>query len=124
MSVTFKDNSKQVLAQMDKLISEALERIGLEWIKQVTEIINSRYGKPIVDTGKFRQSMSYKVDIPNKKVIVGSTLRDPPYSIYIELGTAKMQARPWLKPSVMEFIPLYQEIVEDTLGKGWTVSAA
>lgn len=106
---------------MNELITEALERIGLEWIKQVTEIINSRYGKPIVDTGRLRASMKYEVDIAKKVVYVGS---DVEYVPFVELGTSKMAARPMIKPAVLEFIPLYQAIVEKVLGSGFTVSAA
>lgn len=121
-SVVFKDNSAQVKSLYEQKVREALERIGLVWLKNVTDAINSGFGKPIVDTGRLRASMKYEVDFSNKRVIVGSDISDPPYPIFVELGTIKMPARPFLRKSIMERIGDYEKAVKDTLGSGWSVS--
>jgi len=50
---------------------------------------------PHADTGKLRQSIMVRVD--GDSVIVGSPLK---YSLWLELGTSRMAARPFLAPAV------------------------
>lgn len=53
-----------------------------------------------VDTGRLRASLSLDVATPNAapRLRVGST--DVPYSVYVELGTSRMRAQPYLAPSL------------------------
>ena len=119
-NIVFEDNSAQVKAMFEQKIKEALERIGLIWLKNVTNVINSRYGKPIVDTGRLRASMKYEVDFANKRVIVGS---DVIYAIFVALGTIKMVGRNFMRDSIMDFIADYEKAVKDAFGSGWSVTA-
>ena len=120
--IIFRDNSSAVMAQYERKVREALERIGLVWIKNVTNTINSRFGSPIVDSGRMRASMKFEVDLANKRVRVGTDISDPPYPIFVELGTHKMPARGFLRASVMEFISDYEQAIRQAFGSGWDVS--
>lgn len=113
-NIVFKDNSKQVLAHMDKNIAQALHRIGIKWLEKVTPLVP-------VDTSRLQKSMTYQVDSSNKRVIVGSPVD---YSIFVELGTSKMRAQPYLRPSILNYINDYKSEVQKALGEGWDVSVS
>ncbi len=69
---------------------------------------------PNVDTGVLRASISHKVNIKGGSVnaFVGSDIdkirsnpkseagTDVEYGFYLEVGTTKMEARPWLRPTL------------------------
>lgn len=60
-------------------------------------------------TGNLKRSVSYEVNVGKKLVEVG-TLADGPaenYGKYLEYGTARMQARPFLRPTIAD--PKIQE---------------
>lgn len=113
-TVEFTDNSRMIMGAYNKLLERALLMICLAWQRNVTPFVP-------VDTGKLRQSMHYRIDIANKQVTVGSTIKDPPYSIYVELGTERMGAQPYLRPSLLNYKKEYEKIVRDTFGGGWNI---
>lgn len=53
---------------------------------------------PRTDSGAMVQSIG--VDVRSLEVEVGSRITSPAYPLYLEKGTNKMEARPWLEPSV------------------------
>lgn len=60
---------------------------------------------PAVDTGTLRRSITYNVNESEKVGRVGSTIKNPPYGLYLEYGTTKdgkhiIKPRPWLRPAV------------------------
>lgn len=112
-NVKFIDKSKQVLAEFDNKVLQALERIGLLWLKRVTPLVP-------VDTSRLQKSMGYQVDFANKQVIVGS--EGVLYAAFVELGTRYMVAKPYLKPSILNYVREYEAEVRKALGSGWSVS--
>jgi HK97 gp10 family phage protein len=56
---------------------------------------------PAVDLGTLRQSVTHDVTQDGSQVTgrVGSTIVNPPYGAYLEYGTSRMAARPWLGPA-------------------------
>lgn len=54
---------------------------------------------PKLLTGQLRQSIAYEVDKPALTGVVGTNLK---YGAYLELGTSKMAARPYLRSTLME----------------------
>ena len=112
--VEYKDNSVLIMGAYYKLLEQALLKICLSWQRNVTPYV------PVI-TGKLRQSMHYRIDMAEQTVWLGSTLKDPPYSIYVELGTYKMAAQPYLRPSIMNYRKEYEKIVRDTFGGNWRI---
>lgn len=49
--------------------------------------------------GRLRNSIDYKVDVNRGAVHIGT---DVEYAVYVEKGTSKMQAQPYLTPAVEE----------------------
>lgn len=101
MSVEFKSYSKEVLNAEKQAVEKALTAIGVKWQQNVTPNVP-------VDTGRLRASMKYEVQAGQKQVIVGS---DVEYAPYIELGTRNQRAKPYLKPSILNNINDYKQIV-------------
>lgn len=64
---------------------------------------------PAVDTGTLRRSITYKVDEAEKTGYVGSTIKNPPYGVYLEYGTSRMKPRPWLRPALEKSLPKIKE---------------
>lgn len=138
MIVTANDNTEQVLDALDDAIERALTRIGLSAEgyakKELTKNKN-------VDTGLLRNSItfaisgepanisSYKADKGNgtgsysgnapedkkKSVYIGTNVE---YAAYVELGTSKSKAYPYLKPAATEHNATYKRILEDEMKKG------
>lgn len=111
MNVKTKNNAKIIKNMMEKKIEQALHRIGIKWIEKVTPLVP-------VDTSNLQKSMKYKVDIEKKCVYVGTNVF---YATFVELGTYKQTAQPYLKPSILDYKKDYQDEVRKVLGSDWKV---
>jgi len=66
---------------------------------------------PAVDKGNLISSLVY--EFGDLQVEIGSDQTEPPYPVYLEDGTSKMAARPWLAPAVEE----YEDDMMEQLGE-------
>lgn len=57
---------------------------------------------PHKQTGRLRQSVAHEVDPASLTARVGTNVR---YGRWLELGTSKMAARPWLRRALNEVLP-------------------
>lgn len=105
MSVTFISYAKDVLSGEKKAKVQALEVIGG---------MAESYAKAAcpVDTGRLRNSITHQQESENVEVI-GSNVS---YSVYVELGTSKMSARPFLRPAAEGHAAEYAAILKSFLG--------
>lgn len=117
MSVTFKDNSKQVLAVMDKSIEAALTKIGIAAKHNVQTVIVE---KDIYDTGELHRTIDYEVHTDKQSVDIGSPKN---YAVFNELGTVKLPERPFIRPGILNNIGEYKDITAEVLGSSFDVSA-
>lgn len=103
MSAGFVDNSEEVLRLFEEATERALEKIGLK---------AEGYAKKLapVDTSRLRNSITHEVD--GNDVYIGSNVE---YAPFVELGTSKQKARPYLKPAATEHSKTYRAIVEREL---------
>ncbi len=108
MNVKFTDNSKEVLEAMQHTAVRALEKCGLT---------AEGYAKKLcpVDTGNLRNSITHEVSESEQAVYIGSTVE---YAAYVELGTIKQKAQPYLKPAVADHGKTYRKILESELKNG------
>lgn len=104
VSVKVKDNTDEVMAVRDKAVRKALEMIGLQC---------EGYAKLIcpVDTGRLRNSITHTQEDKDTE-LVGSPVE---YAPYVEYGTVKMSAQPYLRPAVEDHIDEYRRIAESAL---------
>lgn len=105
MSVTFTSHAASVLTAEEKARSQALEIIGGK---------AETYAKKIcpVDTGNLRNSITHQRYDENTEV-VGSNVE---YAPYVELGTHKMKARPFLRPAAEGHADEYKAIIKAIMG--------
>jgi len=80
-----KDNTKDVLNEVDKRIRQNLQTAAL-----MVERTAKSHGYCPVLTGTARRSITHEPQVPKREVHVGSNIE---YFPYIELGTSKMAAR-------------------------------
>lgn len=108
MKIKITDNSKEVKKEFEKAILKALETCGLA---------AEGYAKKLapVDTGNLRNSITHTVDEKEPAAYIGTNVE---YASYVELGTAKMKAQPYLKPAVTDHTSEYRKIIEDALKTG------
>ncbi len=63
-----------------------------------------------VDTGRLRSSVSHARD--DNAAYIGTNVE---YAPYVELGTSRMDARPFLRPAASEHSDEYESIVKSAL---------
>ena len=98
------DNTDAVKGGLKSAFARALERIGLQ---------AEGYAKDLcpVDTGNLRNSITHTSD--GKAAYIGTNVE---YGKYVELGTVKMAAQPYLRPAAADHAGTYRNIVKDELG--------
>lgn len=117
--VVFKDNSREVLRQMNENITRALTAIGQTIVEITVDYMENRYGKAIRITGDLIRSIAFNVDTGSKTVTIGSEIS---YSTWVHNGTSKMSARPFLRDAIMENIKTIEEVAAEYLGSGFKIS--
>lgn len=102
------DNSTQIKAMSKQAIEKALTQIGMKC---------ETYAKKDcpVDTGNLRNSISYQVNAGEHYVDIGT---DVEYGKYVEAGTSRMRAQPFLKPASEGHTSEYKLIVENAMRNG------
>lgn len=99
----YKSNRKQVQKEMDrakKTMLDAVGRAGASFVKAQTP----------VKTGALRSSIEYRVD--KDSIFVGSTLTDEDYPIFMEKGTSRAVAQPYIFPGIHNHFIQLKKIAE------------
>lgn len=97
------DHSDEVLALMDGAIARALEAIGIQAEAYAKE-------KCPVDTGRLRSSISHTRD--DSVAYIGTNVE---YAAYVELGTQKTKAQPYLRPAAENHGAEYMQLVREQM---------
>jgi HK97 gp10 family phage protein len=130
MDFKFTSNREEIEKEAEKAIQRALEAIGLQ---------AEGYAKMncTVDTGLLRNSITHAVSgesfshdyksnngeksgqvsgtighTEDNSVFIGSNVE---YAPFVEMGTSKMKAQPFLKPAITEHTNEYKQIAEHYL---------
>lgn len=116
MSVKFIDNSGEFLNEMVKKKTVILEMIGMKVEKYAKEICPvgtpESTGIPGYVGGRLRNSIAHE-QIDEDTEAIGSAVE---YAPFVELGTVKMKAKPYLKPAVINHKGEYKSIANDIMG--------
>ena len=105
IDVKITDNSGEFLDALPEQIEQALIAIGL------TAESYAKRDCP-VDTGRLRNSITNAVEVGEQSVYIGSNVE---YAAFVELGTSRMKARPYLKPAATEHTAEYKALAEQAL---------
>jgi HK97 gp10 family phage protein len=105
-SVSVISHRKAVESAVEAAIARALEICGGK---------AESYAKLLcpVDTGRLRNSITHQAE-SDTVMAVGTNVE---YAPYVELGTYKMAARPYLAPSVENHMSEYANIIQKELKK-------
>lgn len=97
------NNTKEFEAAMNKAMARALEKIGLA---------AEGYAKRLcpVDTGRLRNSITHVVS--SNKVYIGTNVE---YGPFVELGTSRKKARPFLRPAAQDHASQYRAIIKNEM---------
>lgn len=132
--IKFTDNTKLFLSAYEKALHNGLEAIGMTAEKYAKEKITDNDS---VDTGRLRNSITYAISgekanistysddegntysysgtAPNDKqpaVYIGTNVE---YAPYVELGTSRQKAKPFLKPAATQHTAEYERILKAAL---------
>ena len=121
VEVTLTSNKDEILEALGEQLGQALVAVGMaaesnakwEVTKAVYDTPESKSG--YVRTGRLRNSISWAVDPEGMRdVYIGSNVH---YAPYVELGTSKMAARPFLKPAAQNYTSQYMELIREALSE-------
>lgn len=65
-------------------------------------------------TGWLQRNVVYRIDEKNLTSLVGIN-ENAPYGLYLELGTTRMEARPWLFSTAQKCLPRMRDIITQEL---------
>lgn len=102
------DNAKQIAADIDNAVTKALYQIGMKAEGYAMQACP-------VDTGRLRNSIVYQIDTAESAVYIGTNV---PYAEYVEMGTHKTAAQPFLRPAANNHMTQYQGILRKCLQSG------
>lgn len=100
------DNTEEASQGIQRAIDRALEEIGLA---------AEGYAKRAcpVDTGNLRNSITHAVESADNAVYIGTNVE---YAPYVELGTSRQKAQPFLRPAASEHGAQYRQVLKKALG--------
>lgn len=90
----------------DEAVARALELCGAKWETDAKQLAP-------VDTGRLRNSIEHHPE-GNDTMIVET---DVEYATYQEMGTSRMKAHPFMKPSGEENVDTFKNIIENELNR-------
>ena len=108
------DNSPAYLAAMKEGVAKAVKLIAKQASSNVADITPvgtpESTGKPGYIGGTLKNSITGRSDADTAYI---ST--DVEYSIYVEFGTYKMAAKPYMRPGIMNNMDEYEEIAKEAI---------
>ena len=112
-SITIKldDKTKKAIEANEEAKFHILTAIGIKAKQNSQAIIKI---KNIYNTGELYRTMDYNVNLNKSSVDIGSPKN---YAVFNELGTRRMNARPFLAPAILYYLNDYKEIAQDILKK-------
>lgn len=102
MPIQLDDHTLEVKEAMATAIEKALEEVG------ITAEAYAKLKCP-VDTGRLRNSITHAVESSEKAVYIGTNVE---YAPYVEMGTSRQKAQPYLRPAATEHTEEYKRIIE------------
>jgi HK97 gp10 family phage protein len=105
---TLKDNSKEVLAELEAKMPVILEKLGQAGENNAVMEITALGA---VDTGNLRNSITHETD--SDTAYVGTNVE---YAPYVEFGTRRYpHERPFLRNAIRDHIEEYKSLIESEL---------
>lgn len=103
------NNTKAIEQALDQALATALEEIGLAAERFAKGNLTRNHS---VDTGRLRNSVTHVISNSESAVYVGTNVE---YAPYVENGTSRSAAKPYLKPAATEHGDFYRNILKKHL---------
>lgn len=97
------DNTDATKAAIHNALLKGLEMVGLK-AEGYAKL------KCPTDTGRLKNSITHRTD--DEAAYIGTNVE---YAPYVEMGTVKMAARPYLKPAATEHTSEYADMIKSCL---------
>ena len=107
MSYTYKDNTDEVLAALEKAKKNGLTAIGLTAEGNAKKNLYPGHG---LDTGRLRNSISHATD--DEAAYIGTNVE---YAPYVELGARGKKGLHYLQQAATEHAAEYKQLMEDSM---------
>ena len=120
IEISLTDNSDLIKDALEDQVEQALTAVGITAESNAKkEITRAVYDQPesksgYIRTGRLRNSLTHSVAMNEKAVYIGSAVE---YAAYVELGTSRMRARPYLRPAVTNYTDEYKNLVKQALSR-------
>ena len=118
VQVKVESHLKELFRELDKKENICLDALGMmgeaNAKKEITKLI---YDMPETDykrTGRLRNSLTYIVHEDKEEVDVGSFVS---YAPYVEFGTERMKARPYLRNAIANHLAEYKALIEKIMSE-------
>lgn len=105
MHIEITDNSGLVKEELQAATLRALEMCGITAEGYAVKLAP-------VDTGDLRNSITHLVQPEELAAYIGTNVE---YAAYVELGTYRAKAQPYLKPAIADHVDTYRKIIESEL---------
>lgn len=105
--VKFDSNLKEVENALEQAVSRALFKVGAFVETEAKTVVP-------VDTGRLKNSIEHQENSSEQYTEIGSKVE---YAPYVETGTYKMKAQPYLRPSIERNKSQIQSIIDNEFRK-------
>ena len=110
-------NIREFMSKIDNITDNVIAEVGKAIVKSGMLIERDAKINCPVDTGYLRNSISAKyegigTDKPTCEILIGAE-----YATFIEYGTSKMAAQPFLRPAVEKNRDKINEMIKDAMKK-------
>lgn len=111
--VIIKENNVHAAEEaLDHALARALEEIGLAAEGFAKKNLTKNHS---VDTGRLRNSVTHAINMDEQAVYIGTNVE---YAPYVELGTSRSKAKPYLVPAGTEHKADYERIMRKNMSSG------
>ena len=110
MPVKFSSNVPEALRQVKSATRNALNNMGEKAVELAQNLTP-------VDTGNLRASLTHQPEGEDAELVGTSQgsapIKPPSYAPYVEFGTRRMRAQPFLRPAIENNVGIYKAIIEE-----------
>lgn len=107
--IIHENNTKAIEYSLNQALSAALEEIGLAAERFAKTNLTRNHS---VDTGRLRNSITHVIANWEQSVYIGTNVE---YGPYVELGTSRSMAKPYLEPAAAEHSDFYANVFKKHL---------
>lgn len=107
VTVTFTSHTQDCKNALERAVHKALTAIGMTAEKHAKDNIQNNHS---VDTGRLLNSITHAEE--DDAVYIGTNVE---YAPFVELGTSRSKAKPYLRPAAEDHADEYAKLIESAM---------